>query len=614
MRSRIFLSTVVLLLLAMTGAALSEPKRVLILHPFGRAFVPWSQYGKIVREELLRQSPEGIDLYETSLVSARSGDLEEGPFADYLRALFVKRQPDLVVAISSQAIHFIQKHREQLFPFVPAVYMGVDQRRISRVSLTEHDALVVSDVDFNLIVENILKVLPNTTNIAVAIGSSPNERYWSEQIRVELKPLENRVAFTWFNELSFEEMLQRAAALPPNTAIFFVLLSVDAAGVPHEEGKAMAQLHAVTNAPIFSYSDVFFGQGIVGGPLISISSVGQKAASAAVRILDGEAPRDINTPPIKPGTPKFDWRELQRWNISESRLPTGSEIYFRPPSPWEQYRWQITAGLAVLLLQAAIISWLVIEYRRRHFAEAEANSRRREVVRLNRVTTANVLSSSVAHELNQPLGAILSNTEAAQMLLKANPPDLEQIGEILSDIIRDEQRAGEIILGLRNLLNDRKEADLQALDLNKTVPELVKIVTPEIVKREITLRIILTPDALPVRADPIHMQQVIMNLVMNGMDAMENEPRPHNLTIRTCRNAERDVAEVRVSDSGTGIREEDLSHIFDAFVTTKPQGTGLGLPIARTIIESYGGSIWAENRLRGSVFCFTLPLAQTIAQ
>ena len=271
MRAQTFLGAAVLLL-SMTGAALSEPKRVLILHPFGRDFVPWSQYGKTFREELLRQSPEGIDLYETSLVSARSGDMEEGPFAEYLRALFVKRQSDLVVAISSPAIGFIQKHREQLFPSVPAVYMGVDQRRISRIALTGHDALVVTDVDFNLIVENILKVLPGTANIAVVLGNSPNEQYWSEQIRAELKPFENRISFTWFNELSFDEMLQRATALPPNTAIFFALLSVDAAGVPHEEGKAMARLRAVTNAPIFSYNDVFLGQGIVGGPLISIAS------------------------------------------------------------------------------------------------------------------------------------------------------------------------------------------------------------------------------------------------------------------------------------------------------------------------------------------------------
>jgi signal transduction histidine kinase len=274
----------------------------------------------------------------------------------------------------------------------------------------------------------------------------------------------------------------------------------------------------------------------------------------------------------------------------------------------------VTAGLAALLLQAAIISWLLTERRRRYFAEAEASSRRREVVRLNRVTTANVLSSSIAHELNQPLGAILSNTEAAQMLLKASPPDLTQIGEILSDIIRDEQRAGEIILGLRNMLNDKKSTDLQAFDLNDTVQEVVRIVAPEAAKREIVVSTDLTPDVLPVRADPIHMQQVLLNLVMNGMDAMEDtEPRPRDLTIRTCRSAVSRAAEVTVSDSGKGISENNLTSIFDAFFTTKPQGTGLGLPIARTIVESYGGDIRAENRDRGAMFSFRLPLAKTHA-
>src|ERR1700730_5399131 len=224
MRFRILLSTVVLLL-ATTGAAIAEPQRVLLLHPLGRDFVPWSQYGKTVREELLRQLPDGIDLYETALVSARSGDVEEGPFADYVQALFVKHKPDLVVGISSPAISFIQKHREKLFPSVPAVFMGVDQRRISRIDLTTHDALIVTDVDFKLIIENILKLLPNISNIAVVLGNSPNNQYGSQQIPAGLKPFENGVAFRWFNKLSFKEVLRRAAALPPNPAIFFVFLS-----------------------------------------------------------------------------------------------------------------------------------------------------------------------------------------------------------------------------------------------------------------------------------------------------------------------------------------------------------------------------------------------------
>jgi signal transduction histidine kinase len=608
----VLLSTVVLFF-AMTGAALSEPKRVLLLHSFGRDFAPWNEYARTIREELVRRSPEPVDIFEASLATARFADDEEGPFVDYLHALFVKRKLDLIVTIAAPAASFFQRHRQQLFPSTPMLITALEQRRVALTALTANDTVVASTIDFAGVVENILRVLPETANIAVVIGDSPIERYWVEQIRDELKPFNDRIVFTWLNDLSLDQMIKRVAALPPRSAIFFGILSVDAAGVPHEEAKALRELHAAANAPIFSYGDAFFGDGIVGGPLGSIENVGRQAAGVAVRILGEEAPGSIKTAPIGFVTPKFDWRELQRWNISESRLPEGSEVHFRDPSLWEQYRPQVTAVVAALLLQAVIISWLLVERRRRYLAQAEASSRRREVVRLNRVTTANVLSSSIAHELNQPLGAILSNTEAAQILLRANPPDLGQIGEILSDIVRDEQRASEIIFGLRNLLNDRKEADLRALDLNDIVPELVKIVTPEITKRGVILRTALTPDTLPVRADPIHMQQVIMNLIMNGMDAMEDEPGPRNLTIRTRRNAEYDFAEVRVSDSGKGIPEDKLTNIFDAFVTTKPQGTGLGLPIARTIVESYGGTIWGENRHRGALFSFTIPLAKTHA-
>jgi signal transduction histidine kinase len=609
MRLRLLLGIVVLLL-AMTGEAFSEPKRVLLLHSFGRDFAPWSEYARVIREELERQSKEPIDIFEASLATARFPDGEEDPFIDYLRTLFAKNQLNLVIPLGAPAVSFLQRHRNELFPSTPALFTAVEQRRIPRISVTDNDVVVAINNDLPGTIANILRVLPDTTNVAVVIGDSPIEKYWLEQMRAEFQRFEGRVRFTWFNELSFEEMLMRAAALPPRSAIFFALLSVDAAGTAHEEGKAMARLHAVANAPIFSYNDVFFGEGIVGGPLIVVADVGRQAARDAIRILNGEPPGAIKTPPIEFGTPKFDWRELHRWNISEGRLPVGSEIYFRPPSPWDLYRWQISAGVAALLLQAAIITWLLVERRRRYFAEAEAGSRRREVIRLNRVTTASVLSSSIAHEIYQPLGAILSNTEAAQMLLKVYPPDLAKINDILSDIVRDEQRASEIILGLRNLLDNRNEAELEALDLNDTVPELVRIVTPEVVRREITLRTMLAPEALPVRADPIHMQQVIINLVMNGMDAMEDAPAPHNLTIQTRRDLERDIAEVRVSDSGIGIPKEKLTLIFDPFVTTKRQGTGLGLPIARTIIESYGGAIWAENCQRGAMFCFTLPLVR----
>jgi signal transduction histidine kinase len=602
---RIFLSSIVLLL-AMTGAAFSQPKRVLIVHSVGRDFSPWDDYARKIREELRLQSKDPIDIFEASLSTARFPDGNEDAFVSYLNAVFSERKLDLIMTIGGPAARFFQQNRQRIFPSIPTLYAALEQRISPDAPAT--DAMVSVSIDVLGTVEQILKLVPETTKVFIVHGSSPIEKRWLEEMRKLFQPLTSRVEITYSNELSLEEILKQVAVLPPRTIIVYAQMLVDAAGVVHEGGRAIDRIHAVANAPIFSEQDTFFGRGIVGGRMTNISDVSRQTAAVAVRILGGESPGSIKTPPIPAASPRYDWRELKRWNISESQLPPGSEVVFRVPSLWEQYRPQLTAVMAAILLQAGIIALLLVERRRRLVAQAEATSRRHEVVRLNRVTTASVLSSSIAHELNQPLGAILSNTEAAQMLLKAHPLDMAQLGEILSDIVRDEQRASEIISGLRNLLNNRTEADLQTLDLNDTVRDVVKIVSPEVTRRGVILRTILAPQPLRVRCDPIHLQQVIINLVMNGVDAMEEVANPHNLTIRTSL-ADTDGVEARISDSGPGIPKDKLVSIFNAFVTTKPQGTGLGLPIARTILESYGGELWAENRTRGAVFSFRLPLA-----
>lgn len=604
MIARILFSSIVLLL-AMTGAAFSQPKRVLIVHSVGRDFSPWDDYARYIREQLKLQSKDPIDIFEASLSTARFPDGNEDAFVSYLNAVFSERKLDLIMTIGGPAARFFQQSRPRVFPSIPTLYAALEQRISPNAPAT--DAMVSVSIDVFGTLDQILKLVPETTKVFIVHGNSPIEKQWLVEFRKLLQPLTSRVEITYSNEMSLEEILKQVAVLPPRTIIVYAQMLVDAAGVVHEGGRALERIHAVANAPIFAEQDTFFGRGIVGGRMTNISDVSRQTAAVAVRILGGESPGSIKTPPILAASPRYDWRELKRWNISESQLPPGSEVFFRVPSLWEQYRPQLTTVMAAILLQAGIIALLLVERRRRLVAQAEATSRRQEVVRLNRVTTASVLSSSIAHELNQPLGAILSNTEAAQMLLKAHPVDMAQLSEILSDIVRDEQRASEIISGLRNLLNNRTEADLRTVDLNDTVRDVVKIVSPEVTRRGVILRTILATEPLRVRCDPIHLQQVIINLVMNGVDAMEEVANPHNLTIRTNLADTGDV-EARISDSGAGIPNDKLTSIFNAFVTTKPQGTGLGLPIARTILESYGGELWAENRTRGAVFSFRLPL------
>ena len=231
--------------------------------------------------------------------------------------------------------------------------------------------------------------------------------------------------------------------------------------------------------------------------------------------------------------------------------------------------------------------------------------------RAARLTTMGAMTASIAHELNQPLGAILSNAEAAELLLAANPPDVGQLKEIVADIRQDDLRAAEIIRHLRNLLKRRSEIELQVFDLNDVVAATLHIVSPEARKRSITLVADGIPGPVQVRANQVHLQQVMLNLATNGMDAIADAAAiERKLTIETALTEGSEV-EVSVGDSGTGIPKEKLKDVFDTFYTTKQQGTGLGLSIARTIVETYGGKIWAENRPRGgAVFRFTLPLVE----
>jgi signal transduction histidine kinase len=417
------------------------------------------------------------------------------------------------------------------------------------------------------------------------------------------------VTFEWFNDLAFEDMLKRAETLPANSAIFYVDLRVDAAGVPLDHELVLERLREKTKAPIFSYVDSYLGRGIVGGPLLSSQEVGRRMANVAVRILGGEPAGNIQTPPLGVGTPVYDWRELQRWNISEARLPLNSIVRFREPTAWERYRWQLAAIFVVLLIEAAMITWLLIERRGRRTAELEASDRLMEVLHLNRTAEAGALNASFAHELSQPLGTIALNAETAVRLLKGPASELGKLDGLLGDIQQANEHASAVMRHMRELLKRGRESDSEAFDLNEVVSNALSVLVPEARRRNISVSANDIQQRFPVRGNRIHLQQVIINLATNGMDAMADvADGARNLIVETTLAGESCV-EVSVSDTGTGIPNQKLSKIFDTFYTTKEHGTGLGLSIARTIIEACGGRIWAENRdVGGAVFRFTLPL------
>jgi ABC-type uncharacterized transport system substrate-binding protein len=186
-----------LLLCAVLTPAAAQTKRVVLLHSFGQDFQPWNEYARTIRSELQRQSPWQLDITDHSLVTARSKTADaEGPFVNYLRALFAEQRPDIVVSIGAPAAAFVQRHRPELFASIPMVFTAVDERRLQFSALSEHDAVVAVRIDYQRAIENILQVLPDTKNVTVVVGTSPIEQFWKEEIGKAVKPLADRLSFT----------------------------------------------------------------------------------------------------------------------------------------------------------------------------------------------------------------------------------------------------------------------------------------------------------------------------------------------------------------------------------------------------------------------------------
>lgn len=372
-RVRAAFAWAIVALLFSFGVEAASPKRVLVLHSFGRDFAPYDTIASVFRTELARRAAEPITFVEANLDTGRLiNDRAQRSLIDYLGARLAESPPDVVVTIGPPAARFYLAHRASLFSGTPLVLGALDERFVQKVALQPADAVVAGKLDPPGLVHNILKLLPQTETIAVVVGASELERFWVSELKREFAPFAGRVKFEWLDGLSLEQMQERVAKLPARSAILYALLIVDAAGVPHERQDGLERLRAVANAPIFGLYETEIGKGVVGGPHSSQRLRGERMASATLRALSespGPQPRiDV----IGLERPIYDWRELERWNIDQSRLPDGSEVRFKPPSLWEQHRMAVAVTATVLLLQGLLITSLLIQRARRRRAEDEA--------------------------------------------------------------------------------------------------------------------------------------------------------------------------------------------------------------------------------------------------
>jgi PAS domain S-box-containing protein len=252
---------------------------------------------------------------------------------------------------------------------------------------------------------------------------------------------------------------------------------------------------------------------------------------------------------------------------------------------------------------------LATDVTERKHREAELQRHREELAHVSRLTTMGELTASLAHELNQPLTAILSNAQAARRFLEHDAVDIEEVKEILDDIIGDDRRAGQVIRRLRGFLK-RGEFYLKKWDINEVIQEVVTLVHSDAVIRNVSVHLDIQEELPHVLGDRIQIQQVLLNLIINGLDAMVDvHPESRNIIVKT-EYAVKNSVTVSVGDSGTGIQPDQMQQIFEPFHTTKADGMGMGLSINRSIIQAHHGELWAENNQnQGATFFFTLPIA-----
>jgi signal transduction histidine kinase len=596
---------------AATADAQPAVKQVLMLQSLDRGNLTLDHFTGEFRVRLDEISGRPVNVVQVVVGQIGFVGAAEHAVVDYIRSIYADRAPpDLIITVAGPAAVFARNYRQQLFPATPLLFASVDQQYLRGAPLGENESAVAVINDFPRLIDDILRLLPETKQVFMVMGAGTIGQFWRQKLETEFARFQGRVTFVWSNELSLPEILRRVASLPAHSAIVYLTFGTDAQGGAYPAEQVIGGLYARANAPLFGAQSPQFGYGIVGGSMMNVDDLARRTADVASRILKGEPAASLRVPPQSTGQPIYDWRELRRWGIPESRLPPGSVVRFRPPSLWDEYRLTVLTAVAVLVLQSLLIARLLNERRARQRAEIESRRNLALAADANRRETISALTTSIGHELAQPLTAIMQNTEALRMLITANREPTDETGEIVADIQAEATLATQIIGRHRAMLRSR-QLEKKPIDLHSVIGESLALVAHDMRAREIKATLELSSTPCVIDGDQVLLGQVLVNLVRNAMDALaETPPARRNITVRSAVRAA-DV-EVSVCDTGTGLPADIMGKLFTPFVTTKANGLGIGLTIARTIVTAHNGTIKAhENPNGGATFTVTLRRSAT---
>jgi signal transduction histidine kinase len=394
-------------------------------------------------------------------------------------------------------------------------------------------------------------------------------------------------------DLPLADVRRQVRDLPADSAVVFGGYWKDETGRAHVPADVLESLCRESNVPFFGVGDTYVGRGIVGGVCTDTRALGRAVGRLVVASREGSIPASVNVPPVC----LLDDRVLTRFGIPASRIPAGSTLLFREPRIWDRYWPQILAGAAALAIQAALIAALVAQSRLRRRAERIVGEQRDQIAHAGRVSMLGQLAASLAHELGQPLGAILNNVEAATLLLRDDrSANAAELRAIVGDIAADDARAGAVLDRIRAMVRRQRFA-IGPVDVPGLIRGVLTLAGPRLAAERIAVSVSCDPAVSQVAGDEILLQQALLNLVGNSADAIRDSAGvrqlPGAITIRASRDG--DWVELAVVDNGGGIADHMKEQALEPFATTKEDGLGMGLPIVRAIVEQHEGTLVLED-------------------
>jgi signal transduction histidine kinase len=512
----------------------------------------------------------------------------------------------IVVAAGSATHDRVLHWRSELWPATPVVFGFVTEPTLARLTLLPGVTAGVVKLRLADTMKAARAVVPDLQRIAFVGGPLERHtvyRHWKNEIPGATMGLQ----IIDLRGLRIPELHQGVAAPPDRSAILDTGVYLDGDGTGYVPAEAPTVIANPANRPIAGTAETEPGRGSIGRLPITPSLVGGSAVKTTIRILDGENAESVPVSLSDITKPMFDWRHMQHWGVGEPQLPPGSDVRFGDPAGWKRSTSQISAISFAILMQAAIIIWLLFERRYRRRAEATVRDTVSELTNVNRLAAAGELSASIAHEISQPLTGIVTRAGAARRWLARDNLDIEKVRAALAQIESAAMHTSQIVHNMRAIFK-RDTHDRAEVDINRTVLTVLELARHEMQKHKIELRTQLDERLPRINGNEVQLQQVILNLLMNAVEAM-HFAQPRVLHIRSCLSRP-GVVNVSIEDTGIGIGPSDSHQIFKPLFTTKAKGMGIGLSICRSIIEGHGGRIWAsQSSGKGSIFQFELPAA-----